>query len=158
MKKEFIEMIEDSKKSLQKIEKRIEEHTEDFSDEVRELWIDLKKHLSIVEDKLKDAYDYFEDQAEQKGHLIIMEARDRVSKLEETTHELTDKVLTNTQEELDIAKLKAHLLEMDNKDLWEEKQKELSALYENSKEESEKLAIKAAKELNHIFLKLTEII
>ncbi len=158
MKKEFIEMIEDSKKSLQKIEKRIEEHTEDLTDEVSELWNDLKKHLSVVEDKLQDAYDYLEDQAEQKGHLVIIEARDRLAKLEEATHELTDKVLTNTQEELDIVKLKVHLLEMDNKDLWKEKQKELSSLYENSKEESEKIAIKAAKELNQIFLKLTEIV
>jgi len=158
MEKEFKEIIEESKKSLEKIEKNIEERSEDFTEEVSEFWVDLKKHLSGVEGKLKDAYDNFEDQAELKGHLGIMEARDRIEKLKETTHEFTYKVSTNAQEELDIATLKAHLAKMESEDIWVEKQKELSVLYNDSKEEAEKLAIKAAKELNNIVFKLTEMI
>ena len=40
----------------------------------------------------------------------------------------------------------------------EEKQKELSAVYERSKDEAEALSMKAAKEFNQIVLKLTEMI
>ena len=79
-------------------------------------------------------------------------------KLEDIVQEFTAKVSTNAQEELDIVKLRAHLLKMEGDDIWQEKQKELSSLYENSKEEAEKLAMKAAKEFNQIVLKLTEII
>lgn len=158
MKNEFKEMIEESKRSLQKIGKNIEEHSEDFTEEVSEFWVDLKKHLSAVEGKLKDSYNHFEDQAELKGHLGMMEARDRIENLKDITHEFTYKVSTNTQEELDIATLKAHLAKMESEDIWAEKQKELLHLYSDSKVESEKVAIKAAKELNNIVFKLTEMI
>lgn len=158
MEKEFKEIIEESKKSLGKIEKNIEERSENFTEEVSEFWVDLKKHLSGVEGKLKDAYDNFEDQAELKGHLGIMEARDRIEKLEEVAREFTYKVSNNAQEELDIATLKAHLAKMESEDLWEEKQKELLHLYGESKVEAEKLAKEAAKELNNIVFKLTEMI
>ena len=158
MEKEFKEIIEESKKSLGKIEKNIEERSENFTEEVSEFWVDLKKHLSGVEGKLKDAYDNFEDQAELKGHLGIMEARDRIEKLEEVAREFTYKVSNNAQEELDIATLKAHLAKMESEDLWEEKQKELLHLYGESKVEAEKLAKEAAKELSNIVFKLTEMI
>ena len=158
MEKEFKEIIEESKKSLGKIEKNIEERSENFTEEVSEFWVDLKKHLSGVEGKLKDAYNNFEDQAELKGHLGIMEARDRIEKLEEVAREFTYKVSNNAQEELDIATLKAHLAKMESEDLWEEKQKELLHLYGESKVEAEKLAKEAAKELNNIIFKLTEMI
>jgi len=48
MKKEFKEIIEESKKSLEKIEKNMEARSEDFTEEVSELWVDLKKHLSYA--------------------------------------------------------------------------------------------------------------
>jgi hypothetical protein len=158
MEKEFKEIIEESKKSLGKIEKNIEERSENFTEEVSEFWGDLKKHLSSVEEKLKDAYNHFEDEAELKGHLGVMEARDRIQKLKEVTHEFTYKVSSNAQEELDIVNLKAHLAKMDSEDLWEERQKELLHIYGDSKVEAEKLARKAAKELNNIVFKLTEIV
>jgi hypothetical protein len=158
MEKEFKKIITESKRSLEKIEKNIEGLSENFTEEVNEFWLDLKKHLSDVEEKLDDAYDNFEDKLKLKGHLGIIEARERIKKLEDIAYEFTSKVSTNVQEELDIVTLRAHLLKMDSEDLWKEKQKELSLTYENSKEEAEKLAIKAAKEINNIFLKLTEII
>jgi len=145
MEKEFKEIIEESKKSLGKIEKNIEERSENFTEEVSEFWVDLKKHLSGVEGKLKDAYNNFEDQTELKGHLGIMEARDRIEKLEEATREFTYKVSNNAQE-------------MESEDLWEERQKEFLHIYGDSKVEAEKLARKAAKELNNIVFKLTEMI
>lgn len=158
MEKEFKEIIEESKRSLEKIEKNIEERSEDFTEEVSEFWGDLKKHLSVVEGKLKEAYNNFEGQAELKGHLGMMEARDRIEMLKETAHEFTYKVSTNAQEELDIATLKAHLAKMESEDIWAEKQKELSHLYSDSKVEAEKLAKEAAKELNNIVFKLTDMV
>jgi hypothetical protein len=158
MEKEFKEIIEESKKSLKKIEENVEDRSDDFTEEINEFWVDLKKHLSSVEEKLKDAYNHFEDEAELKGHLGVMEARDRIQKLKEVTHEFTYKVSSNAQEELDIATLKAHLAKMDSEDLWEERQKELLHIYGDSKVEAEKLARKAAKELNNIVFKLTEIV
>ncbi|MBT8348940.1 MAG: hypothetical protein HKP62_05805 [Sulfurovum sp.] len=158
MENEFKKIIEDAKKSIEKIENNIEAHSKDFTDEVSEFWGDLKKHLSGVEGKLKDTYDNFEGQAELKGYLGMMEAHDRLDKLKETTYEFSYKVSKNVQEELDIATLKAHLAKMESEDIWEEKQKKLLALYNDSKEEAEKLAIKASKELNNIAFKLTEMI
>ena len=118
----------------------------------------LKKNLSNIEEKLDDAYDEFEDQLKLKSHLGMMEARERIEKLEDVAYEFTSKVASNAQEELDIVKLRAHLLKMESDDLMEEKQKELSAVYERSKEEAEELSIKAAKEFNQIVLKLTDIV
>ena len=158
MKKELKEIIAKSKKSLKKVEERIEDISEDFTDEVDEFWTDLKKQLSKVEEKLDDAYDDFEDQIKLKSHQGMMEAKERIKNLEDVVHEFTTKVSSNAQEELDIVKLRAHLLKMEGDDLWEEKQKELTSLYENSKDEAEKLMIKAAKEFNQIVLKLTEIV
>jgi len=158
MEKEFKEIIAESKKSLKKIENSVEEFSEDFTDEVKEFWVDLKRNLSNVEEKLDDAYDEFEDQIKLKSHLGIMEARERMEKLEDIAYEFTSKVASNTQEELDIVKLKTHLLKMESDDLWEEKQKELSAVYERSKDEAEELSIRAAKDFNKIVLKLTQIV
>ncbi len=158
MEKEFKEIIEESKKSLEKAEKRIEELSEDFTEEAGEFWVDLKKHFAGVNDKLKDAYNDFEEKAELKGHLGMMEARDKLEQVKESAEEFTQKVSTNAQVELDVAALKAHLAKMESEDLWEEKQKEISAMYENTKVEVEKLAKKAGKEINEIFLKLTDIV
>lgn len=158
MEKEFKEIIAESKKSLEKIEKKIEAKSEDFTDEANELWSDLKKHLSGIDEKLKETYDHFEDQAELKGHLGIMEVRDRVEKIQETTREFTDKISNNAQEELDTVALRMHLAKMESEDFWEEKQKELLHSYSDAKVEAEKVAIKAAKELNNMVLKLTEMI
>ena len=158
MQKDFKELITQSKQSIKKIEERVEDLSEDFTEEVKDFWEDLKKSLSNVEEKLDDAYDAFEDQVKLKGHLGVIEARERIEKIEDVAHEFTTKIYTNAQEELDIVKLRAHLLKMESNDLWEEKQKELSSLYETSKDEAEKLSIKAAKEVNQIVLKLTELV
>lgn len=158
MEKEFKKIIVEAKKSLEKIEKKVEAKSDDFTEEVSAFWSDLKKHLSSLEEKLKDTYDHFEDQAGHKGHLGIIEARDRIEKLQETMYEFTSKVSSNAQEELDIAAIRMHLAKMESEDFWKEKQKELLHNYSDAKDEAKKAAIKAAKELNNIILKLTEMI
>ncbi len=158
MEKEFKEIIEESKKSLEKAEKKIEELSEDFTEEAGEFWVDLKKRFTGVNDKLKDAYTDFENKAELKGHLGMMEARDKLEQVKESAEEFTKKVSSQAQVELDIAALKAHLAKMESEDIWEEKQKKLSHMYDDSKVEVEKLAKKAGKEINEIFVRLTDIV
>ena len=158
MEKEFKEIIEESKKSLEKAEKKIEDLSEDFSEEAVEFWGDLKKRFAGVNDKLKDAYNDFDSKAELKGHLAMMEARDKLEQGKESAEEFTQKVSSKAQVDLDVAALKAHLAKMESEDLWEEKQKEFSLMYQDSKVEAEKLAKKAGKEINEIFLKLTDIV
>lgn len=158
MEKELKEIIEESKKSLEKAEKKIEELSEDFSEEAGEFWVDLKKRFAGVNNKLKDAYIDFEEKAELKGHLGMMEARDKLEHFKESAEEFTQKASSKGQVELDVAALKAHLAKMESEDMWEEKQKELSHMYDDSKVEVEKLAKKAGKEINEIFLKLTEMV
>ncbi len=158
MEKELKEIIGKSRESLKKAEEKIEELSENFSKETGEFWGDLKKRFSDIEANLKYAYDEFEGNAELKGHLAIMEARERLEVIKESAEKFSHKVSSKTQEELDITALKAHLAKMESEDLWEEKRTKLSLMYSESKTEVEKLAKKAGEEINTLFLKLTEIV
>ena len=158
MEKEFKELIEESKRSLKKAEEKIDELSEDFTEEASEFWDDLKKHFAVVNDKMKSAYDNFEADAELQGHLGMMEAREKLEQVKESAEKFAFQASKKTQEELDIAALKASLAKMESEDLWEEKSKELSHLYATSKVEAEKVAKKAGREINDIFVKLTEIV
>jgi len=158
MEKEFKKIIDESKKSLEDAQDKIEDLSEDFTDEAKEFWSDLKKNFAVVNDKLKVAYTDFEEKAELKGHLGMLEAREKIEEVKESAEKFAFQVSKKTQEELDIAALKASLAKMESEDLMEEKSKEVSHLYATSKIEAEKLTKKAAKEINDIFLKLTEIV
>ena len=159
MSKEFKDIIEESKKSIDGAEKKIDALSGEFSKETEELWIDLKKNFSSINEKLKVAYADFEGKAELKGHLGMMEARDKLEEVKESAEKFAQKVSKKTDDiNLDTVALKAHLAKMDGEDLWNEKQKEFSALYDDSKVEVEKLAQKAGKEISDIFLKLTKIV
>ncbi len=159
MEKEFKEIIAESKKSLASAEKKIEELSADFSEEVSEFWGDLKSHFSKVNDKLQDAY-HEVDSGETKlqAHLSMMEARDKLEKIKKSAEEFTTSASKKTQEEYSMISLKAHLAKMEAEDKWEETKKELSHTYEDSKDEVEKLAHKAGKEINEIFRKLTDLV
>ncbi|MCK5535709.1 MAG: hypothetical protein KAI79_02725 [Bacteroidales bacterium] len=158
MEKEFKKIINDSKRSLEDAQDKIEDLSEDFTEEAKEFWGDLKKNFSVVNDKLKVAYNDFEEKAELKGHLGMMEAREKLEEVKESAEKFAFQVSKKTQEELDVAALKASLGKMESEDLLEEKSKELSHLYATSKIEAEKVAKKAGQEINDLFLKLTEIV
>ncbi|MDQ1325809.1 MAG: hypothetical protein QG564_933 [Campylobacterota bacterium] len=158
MKQELKELIEQSKASLKNAEEKIEDLSENFTEEAGEFWSDLKNRFSKINDKLKDAAVEFENKSELQAHLSIMEARDRVEKIKNSAEEFTYKISKKAQQELDVAALRAHLAKMESEDMWQETQKELSHKYQESKIEVEKLAQKAGKEINEIFLKLTSII
>ncbi len=158
MEKEFKKIIDESKKSLKDAQDKIEDMSEDFTEDAKEFWGDLKNRFTGINDKLKVAYDDFESKAELKGHLGMMEAREKLEQVKESAEKFAFQASKKTKEEFDIAALKTHLAKMEGEDLWEEKEKELSHLYGTSKVEVEKLAKKAGKEINDIFLKLTDIV
>jgi len=158
MEKEYKKIIEESKQSLEKAEEKIEALSGDFTEEVSEFWDDMKKRFSGVNDKLKDAYKEFEGESELQARLSIMEARDKLEKIKESAENFAITTSKKTNEEFSMATLKAHLAKMDTEDKWEETKKELSHSYGKSKIEVEKLAQKAGKEINEIFLKLTEMV
>ena len=158
MEKEYKEIIEKSEKSIAEAEKKIETLRSEFSEEASEFWDDLKKHFSQVNDKLKDAYSELEGESKLQAHLSIMEARDRLEKVKESAENFTMTASNKTKEEFSMASLKAHLAKMEAEDTWEETQKDLSHKYAKSKDEVENLAKKAGKEINEIFVKLTELV
>jgi len=158
MEKEFRTLMEKSKETLEKIEKRLEEGSEDLSEDAKAYWSDLKSYLGNVGKKLQNAYDSFEGEAELKTHLFLMEARERLEDVKDDMDSFLASVTRKSEKELDIMALKAHLAKLEAEDKWEEKEKEFSHLYAKSKVEAEKLVQKASKEINDIFLKLTEIV
>ena len=158
MENELKSLVEQSKEALKKAEDKIETLSKEFPDEAAEFWGDMKKHLSGIQDKLTDTYNEAEGNAELKANLGMMEAREKLSTIQDTLGTFLDQASKNTSTEFDIAALKAHLAKKEGEDLWEEKQKELSKLYNTSKGEVEKLAQKAGKEFNDMFLKLTDMV
>ncbi len=158
MEKEFKKIIEEAKESLEKAEEKIEDLSDDFTEDVSEFWGDLKKRFAQVNGKLKDAYNEFEGESELQAHLSMMEARDRLEKVKQSAENFAIAASKKTKEEMSIAPLKAHLAKMEAEDTWEDTKKELSHTYGESKVEVEKLAKKAGKEINEIFVKLTEMV
>ncbi len=156
--KELKDIIKESKKSLEIAESKIEELSEDFAEDAKEFWGDLKKRFSKVNDKLKDAYNEFDDESELQAHLSMMEARDKLEQVKKSAENFALNASKKTKEEFSMASLKAHLAKMEADDKWEETKKELSHKYAESKVEVEKLAKKAGKEINDIFTKLTELV
>ena len=158
MEKEFKEIIEASKESLKKAEKTLEELSDDFSEEAQEMWSELKNRFTKVNDKLQDAYKEFEGESELQANLSMMEARDTLEKVKKSAENFAITTSKKTKEEYSMATLTAHLAKMDAEDKWEDTKKDLSQTYKESKVEVGKLAKKAGKEINEIFVKLTEMV
>jgi len=154
MKKEYEEFIETAKKSMDELEHKIEEMSEDFSVEAKEVWKDLKSYFAQIKNKLQEA----EQEAELKSELGMMEARDVLENVRDSAEGFLYTVSRNSAQEFDLAEIKAHLAKMDLEDKWEEAQKEFYHLYGESKVEADRLAKKAGQEINDIMLKLSQIV
>lgn len=155
--KELNEFIKSSKESLEKMEKNVDSFRESMSSDISTLWGTLKEEFSQINGKLSNASEKLQDEAKLQGKLGVMEARDHLENIKETSEEFIQKVTNNASQEIDSAKLQAHLAKMDAEDLWKEKESDLTKLYSESKEEFEKLAKNAGKEINDILVKLTDI-
>ena len=158
MKKELKEIWEKSEKVLDEVEDKIEDMGEEVADDAKAYWKELKSYLKNVGKKLKHAYEDVEGDAELKAHLLLMEVRDKMDELKDEIDTFVTRATHKSEQELDIIALKAHLAKMDAEDLLEEKEKEFSHLYATSKAEAELLSKKALKEINALFVKLTEVV
>lgn len=156
MEKELNEYIKKSKESLEKVEKNVESFRESMGHDMSEFWGKLKGEFGQINKTLSGASEKLQNEAKLQGKLSVMEAREQLEKIKDTSEEFIKKVTDNTAQELDIAKLHAHLAKMEAADQWKEKESQLTSLYQDSKEEFEKLAKKAGKEINEILLKLTD--
>ncbi|MGC9351920.1 MAG: hypothetical protein ACP5D3_08015 [Sulfurovum sp.] len=155
--KELNELIKTSKESLGKVEKSVESFRGSMSEEISGFWGNLKNEFGQIDTKLSDAGRKLQDEAKLQGKLGVMEAKEHLETIKGTSEEFIQKVTTNTTQELDIAKLQAHLGRMEAADLWKEKEQQMRSLYSESKDDFEKLAKKAGEEINAILLKLTDI-
>ncbi|HEO97944.1 MAG: hypothetical protein JW682_06790 [Campylobacterales bacterium] len=157
MEKELNEYIKKSKESLEKVEKNVESLRESMGHEMSEFWEKLKGEFGQINKTLSGASEKLQSDAKLQGKLGVMKAREHLEKIKDTSEEFIKKVTDKTAQELDIAKLHAHLAKMDAADQWKGKESQMTSLYQDSKEEFEKLAKKAGEEINEILLKLSDI-
>ena len=167
LEKELNGFIKKSKESLEKVEENVESFRESMSEDISGFWGNLKNEFGRINTKLSDAGQKLSEAGQQlsatsqelqlQGTLGLMEAKERAEKIKGTSEEFIRKVTTNTTQELDIARLQAHLAQMDAEDLWREKESQMRSLYHESKTEFETLAKKAGEEIDAILLKLTDI-
>jgi hypothetical protein len=133
--------------------------SEELADDATELWKDMKKNFSSVNEKLQDAsknLDQKNDEANLKAHLGAMEAHDKLSNIKHSVEEFAHKVSTKASTELDIASLRTHLAKMEAEDFWEKKGKTITHDFTQSKEKVQKLTLEAASEIKEYVEKLTD--
>jgi len=154
MKTEFEEFKETAKKSIDALEGKIEGMNEDFSDDAKELWEELKTYFAKVKDKLEESG----EEADVQGDLARMEARDILENVRDSAESFLLTVSKNTAQEFDLSEIKAHLAKMDLEDTLEATKKKFYHLYGESKAETKILAKKAGEEINDMMLKLSQIV
>ncbi len=159
MNKELKEMLEKSSKALEKLQDTVEDLTGDLADDASDLWTDMKKNFSGVNEKLKTAtkdLDKKGDEANLQAHLGAMEAHDKISNIKESVEEFTKQVSSSAETKLDTAALRAHLAKMEAEDFWEKKGEEITKDFKDSSEKVQKLTVDAVGEIKDYFEKLTE--
>ncbi len=156
MKNEIKELSKKSKEAVEKVEEKFDNLTDSLADDAKELWSDLKKSFEGVKQKLSDV-DIDDQKDKLKANLDVLEARQKLENVKQSTEEFTQKITSKTQEELDIAALRAHLAKMEAEDLWEEKRKKLSYDFQEKEHQLEKMAKEAGEEIKEYFDKLADL-
>ena len=149
---DYKEIVEKSKKALSELEQKVDEVQEELAEDAKEWWSDIKKNFSAVGDKLKETVSDGEEKKDMlKPSLDILEAREKLEKVKDTAEEFTRKIAEKTEQEMDIAALRAHLAKKEAEDLWEEKRKKLSYEFQEKEYEVTKMAKEAAEEIESFF-------
>ncbi len=156
MKKEIQELSKKSKEAVEKVEEKFDNLTDSLADDAKELWADLKKSFEGVKQKLSDV-DIDEQKDKLKANLDLLEARQKLENVKQSAEEFTKKLTSKTEEELDIAALRAHLAKMEAEDLWEEKRKQLSYEFQEKEHQLQKMAKEAGEEIKDYFDKLANL-
>jgi DNA-binding MarR family transcriptional regulator len=150
MEKEFKELLQGSKKIIGEVEKKVEDISENLTEEASELWSDLKKSFAKISDEL------LEDETKEKAQEKVLEAKEKLNHVKESVTEFAAKVKDDSQADLDIAALRAHLAKMEAEDFIEESRKKVSREIQESTHSLEKLAMDAGEEIKEFFSSLSE--
>ncbi len=160
MDKVFKEILDKSSQAIKALEAKVEEHSSELAEDATELWGDIKKNFSGVDEKLKSASKNLEqqtDEANLQAHLGAMEAHDKVDGIKDTIDEFANKISAKAQTELDTAALRAHLAKKEAEDFWERKGKQITKDFDDSGDKVKKLALEATSEIKDYFEKLAKV-
>lgn len=150
MEKEFNELLKSSKKVIGEVEKKFEEVSGDFAEDVGELWKDMKKSFTKISDELLD------DDNKEKAQEKVLEAKEKLNHVKDSVTEFATNLKSEHQAELDTAALRAHLAKMEAEDFIEESKKKISREVQESSHTLEKLALDASNEIKEFFNTLNE--
>jgi exonuclease VII small subunit len=143
-------LVEKSHRHLDNIVDRIEEQSEDLSDDAVELWQEAKPRLRALKESLLTAEKSLHaqtDEARLQTHLAIMDAQDQWSYLSQTVTGLAQDAQKKGQVELQQAELKAHLAKMDGRDFLNTKGAQVQRDFKEVRKTVEQASQKAVEEL-----------
>ena len=150
MEKEFNELLKSSKKVIGDVEKKVEDVSGDFAEDVGELWKDMKKSFTKISDELLD------DDNKEKAQEKVLEAKEKLNHMKDSVTEFATNLKSEHQEELDTAALRAHLAKMDAEDFIEENRKKVFREVQESSQTLEQMALDASKEIKDFFSSLSD--
>lgn len=159
MEKEFRELLNKASDAIGKFEHKVEDITDDLTDDAALLWNDMRTNLDNIKEKLKQAEKSVEDTADEallQAHLGAIEASDRLKEMSQSLEEFSHKVATKAQSELDTVALRAHLAKMEAEDFWEERGEQLITDFKQSADKVKKLSMEAATEIKSFLDKVTK--
>ncbi len=150
MGKEFKELLEGSKKVIGEVEKKVDDVTSDLSDDIGELWADIRKSFTKISDELID------DDDKEKAQEKVLEAKEKLNHMKESVTTFASSLKDDYKGDMDIASLRAHLAKMDAEDFLEESRKKISREVQESSHSLEKLAMDAGEEIKDFFSSLSD--
>jgi len=150
MGKEFNELLKSSKKVIGDVEKKVEDVSGDFAEDVGELWKDMKKGFTNISNELLG------DDNKEKAQEKVLEAKEKLNYMKDSVTEFATNLKSEHQGDLDTAALRAHLAKMDAEDFVEENRKKVSREVQESSQTLEQMALDASKEIKDFFSSLSD--
>ena len=129
---------------------KIEDESENFSEDVQELWGESKQHLKKLKGRLEDAVQDLKSSSQEaslQAHLATMDAHDQWQDMKGNLSAFASQVKNKTQPPIDQALLKAHLAKMEARDFINGPGKEIAKDFEKSVEKAEEVSLKAAADI-----------
>ena len=160
MDKEFKEIAQKSQKALNEATEKMEGLLKDFSKDSLSFWEEIKGKMVDAEVLLKDSASKAEtksDEAVVEAELGMMEAKDKMTKVEKSLSAFMQEHKRSSKQDMDIAKLRAHLAKMDAEDAWEETSKKIRHELAEKKAETKLLAKEASQEVAQLSEKIKNL-
>jgi ElaB/YqjD/DUF883 family membrane-anchored ribosome-binding protein len=150
MSKSFQDYVGEIHQCFDDISDVIEKGAEDLAGGGQELWLESKKHLSTVKNRLGEASEHLHSSSNEvqlQAHLAAMDAHDHWQNLKHTITSLLAQVQHTAQPTVDEVALQAHLAKMDARDFMAEKGHSLAEDFKRSIEKAQQLSCNAAADI-----------